>query len=81
MDKIWYRNPSNSEVIGRCSWDEKTNDHTEPTKKSSAKKKGKKSNRWKACPETRGSVHEMSNDHFFNINLLWKSYKAHQCLI
>jgi len=24
MDKIWYRNPSKSEVIGRCSGDEKT---------------------------------------------------------
>jgi len=29
MDKIWDRNPSQSKVIGR---DEKTNDHTEPTK-------------------------------------------------
>ena len=24
MDKIWYRNPSESEVIGRCGGDEKT---------------------------------------------------------
>jgi len=33
MDKIWYRIPSKSEVIGRCGVDEKnTNDHTEPTK-------------------------------------------------
>jgi len=24
MDKIWYRNGSKSEVIGRCSGDEKT---------------------------------------------------------
>ena len=24
MDKIWYRNPSKSEVIGRCGGDEKT---------------------------------------------------------
>ena len=33
MDKIWYRNPSKSEVIGRCGADEKTrNDHAEPTK-------------------------------------------------
>ena len=23
MDKIWYRNPSKSEVIGRCGVDEK----------------------------------------------------------
>jgi len=29
MDKIWYRNPSKSEVIGG---DEKTNDHAEQTK-------------------------------------------------
>ena len=33
MDKIWYRNPSKSEVIGHCGGDEKkTNDHAEPTK-------------------------------------------------
>ena len=24
MGKIWYRNPSKSEVIGRCGGDEKT---------------------------------------------------------
>ena len=39
MDKIWYRNPSKSEVIGRWGGIKKTNDHTEPTKKSNAKKK------------------------------------------
>ena len=33
MDKIWYRNPSKSEVIGRCGGDEKTNDHAEPQNK------------------------------------------------
>ena len=33
MDKIWDRNPSKSEVIGRCGGDEKSpNDHAEPTK-------------------------------------------------
>jgi len=33
MDKIWYRNPSKSEVIGRCGGDEKNpNAHAEPTK-------------------------------------------------
>ena len=32
MDKIWYRNPSKSEVNGRCGGDEKTNDHAEPAK-------------------------------------------------
>ena len=32
LDKIWYRNPSKSEVIGRCGGDEKPNDHAEPTK-------------------------------------------------
>ena len=31
MDKISDRNPSRSEVIGRCGGDEKTNDHAEPT--------------------------------------------------
>jgi len=29
MDKIWNRNPSKSEVIGRCGRDEQTNDHAE----------------------------------------------------
>ena len=38
MDKIWDRNPSSSEVIGRCGGDEKTNDHTEPTKVETLKK-------------------------------------------
>ena len=33
MDKIWYRNPSISEVNDRFGGDEKTpNDHAEPTK-------------------------------------------------
>ena len=32
MDKIWYRNPSKSEGIGRCDGDEKTDDQAEPTK-------------------------------------------------
>ena len=32
MDKIWYRNPSKSEVIDRCGGDEKTpDDHAEAT--------------------------------------------------
>ena len=31
MDQIWDRNPSKSEVIGRCGGDEKPN-HAEPTK-------------------------------------------------
>ena len=38
MDKIWYRNPSKSEVIGRCGGDEKTNDDAEPTKSQTLKK-------------------------------------------
>ena len=33
MDKIWYENPSKSEVIGPCGGDEKKlNDHAEQTK-------------------------------------------------
>ena len=31
MDKIWYRNPSKSGIIGRCGGDEKTNDPAEQT--------------------------------------------------
>jgi len=38
MDKIWYRNPSKLEVIGRCGGDEKTNDHAEPIKSRTLKK-------------------------------------------
>ena len=32
MDKIWDRNPSKSEVNGRCGGMKKTNNHAEPTK-------------------------------------------------
>jgi len=33
VDKIWYRNRSKSEIVGRCGGDEKNpNDHAEPTK-------------------------------------------------
>ena len=35
MDKIWYRNPSKSELIGRCGGDEKTE---EPTKVNAKQK-------------------------------------------
>ena len=31
MDKIWYRNPSKSEVIGGCGEMKTPNDHAEPT--------------------------------------------------
>ena len=29
MFNIWVGNPQNSQVIGLCGWDEKTNDHAE----------------------------------------------------
>ena len=38
MDKIWYRNPSKSEVIGRCDGDEKKRMTTQDRQKSNAKK-------------------------------------------
>ena len=38
MDKIWYRNPLKSEVIG--GGDEKTNDHAEPRKSNTKKREG-----------------------------------------
>jgi len=38
MDKIWYKNPSKSEVIGRSGGDEKMKDHAEPTKVECYKK-------------------------------------------
>ena len=44
MDKIWYRNPSKSEVIGRCGRDEKTEWPRRTDKKLNAKKTLKKPN-------------------------------------
>jgi len=38
MDKIWDRNPSKSEVIGRCGGDQKTNGHAEPMVKQNRQK-------------------------------------------
>ena len=38
MDKIWYRNTSKSEVIGRCGRDEKNRMTTHNRQKSNAKK-------------------------------------------
>jgi len=38
MDKIWYRNPSKSEVIGRCGGNEKKRMTTQNRQKSNAKK-------------------------------------------
>ena len=38
MDKIWYRNPSKSEVIGRCDGDEKNEWPRRTDKKTNAKK-------------------------------------------
>ena len=39
MYTIWDRNPSKSEVIGRCGGDEKPNARAEPTKVERQKKK------------------------------------------
>ena len=41
MDTIWYRNPSNSEVIGRCGGDKKKRMTTQNRQKSNAKKHNK----------------------------------------
>ena len=41
MDKIWYRNPSKSEIIGRCGGDEKKRMTTQNRQKSNAKKNKK----------------------------------------
>ena len=38
MDKIWDRNPSKSEVIGRCGGDGKKRKTTQNGQKSNAKK-------------------------------------------
>ena len=42
-------NPSKLEVIGRCGRDEKTNDHTEPTKSRTLKINKKISTHVKVC--------------------------------
>ena len=42
MDKIWYRKSFEVGVIGRCGWDEKTNDHAETTKSWKLKNHGHK---------------------------------------
>ena len=41
MDKNWYRNPSKSEVIGRCGGDEQNRMTTQNRQKSNAKKNKK----------------------------------------
>ena len=41
MDKIWYRNPSKSEVIGRCGGDEKNEWPRRTEKRSTLKTKTK----------------------------------------
>ena len=46
MDKIWYRNPSKSEVIGRYGGDEQNRMTTQNRQQSTAKKKHQKT--WKA---------------------------------
>ena len=48
MDKIWYRNPSKSEVIGRCGRDKKKRMTTLHRQKSNAKTKQKKQ-QWYDC--------------------------------
>ena len=42
MDKIWYRNPSKSEVIGRCGGDEKTEWPRRTDKSQTLKRKKEK---------------------------------------
>ena len=39
MDKIWVRNPSKSEVIGRCGGDKKTKMAMQKRQNSNAKNK------------------------------------------
>ena len=39
MDKIWYRNPSKSEVIGSCGGDEKNQMTTQNRQQSNVKNK------------------------------------------
>ena len=45
MDKIWYRNPSKLEVIGRCGGDEKTELPRRIDKSRTLKKHTKKQNK------------------------------------
>ena len=64
MDKIWYRNPSKSEVIGRCGRDEK-NEWSRRTDKSWMLKKKRRAPptgalyaRWKYLKKGHNSVHK-----------------------
>jgi len=41
MDKIWYRNPSKTEVIGRCGGDEKSEWQRRTDKSRTLKKQNK----------------------------------------
>ena len=67
MDKIWYRNPSKSEVIGRYGGDEKIRMTTQNRQKSNAKKQKHKCSRLQSRPLTyltqkhTASTHLISN--------------------
>ena len=50
MDKIWYRDPSKSEVIGCCGGDEK-NEWPRRTDKSRTQKKKREENTLKTCEQ------------------------------
>ena len=58
MDKIWYRNPSKSEVIGRCGGDEKNRITMQNWQKSNAKQKQKQTqkNTYVRTPVTRKNL-------------------------
>ena len=73
MDKIWYRNPSKSEVIGRCGGDEKKRMTTQNRQKSNAKKNKKNK---KNFP---GGIYRILHELTFHINIYQTSSRI--CLL
>ena len=74
MDKIWYRNPSKSELIGRCGRDEKKQLTTQADKSRNAKylKKMKKI-------KNNDNKYIMNKSVLINrINVLWLFF-CHDC--
>ena len=79
MDKIWYRNPSKSEVIGRCGGDEKTRMTPNNAKKKKSTVKLYYQLGWKNTNTTDVRFHAYSLiSHFRNKLSVTADYHHHQ---
>jgi len=63
MDKIWYENPSRSEVISRCGGDEQNRMTTQSRQKSTAKKKIYIDNTWRKALILKSPCGRQSENH------------------